>query len=89
MANVLKGKTAAGFAYEVDPDALNDMEVLEDIAEVEKNPLVLPKVITAVLGKDQKNALYDHYRNENGRVPADVITTAFVEILTSSNQGKN
>lgn len=89
MAEMLKGKTAAGFAFEVDPDALNDMELMENIADVGSNPTLLPKVIRTVLGDDQKKAFYEHYRNENGKVPVDVISAAFVEILSANNQGKN
>lgn len=89
MAELLKGKTAAGFAYEVDPDVLNDMELMEDIAEVDKNPTKLPSVIRAVLGDAQKADFYDHYRAKNGRVPVDVVSAAFVEILSTNNQGKN
>ena len=88
MANMLKGKTAAGFAYEVNPDVLNDMELMEALAEVDSNPLLLPKVIRAVLGDAQKTAFYDHYR-KNGKVPVDVVSAAFVEILSTNNQGKN
>lgn len=89
MAEMIKGKTAAGFEYQIDPDSLNDMELMESIAEVETNPLKLPKVICSVLGKEQKAAFYEHYRNESGKVPVDVISAAFVEILSSNNQGKN
>lgn len=89
MAELLKGKTAAGFEYQVDPDALNDMELMETIAEVDDNPLKLPKVIRLVLGDAQKKAFYDHYRNDSGKVPVDVISAAFVEILSTNNQGKN
>ena len=88
MAELLKGKTTAGFEYQVDAEALNDMELLDAIAEVDENPLKLSKVIRLVLG-DQKAAFYDHYRTENGKVPVDVISAAFVEILSTSNQGKN
>lgn len=89
MTQMIKGKTAAGFAYEVDPEALNDMELLESMAEVDSNPLLLPKVIRSVLGDAQKAAFYDHYRNENGKVPVEVVSAAFVEILSANNQGKN
>ena len=89
MAKYIKGKTAAGFAYTVDPDDLNSMELLEAIAEVDENPLRLPAVITMVLGTEQKKAMYDHYRGKNGKVPVDVISAAFVEILSTNNQGKN
>lgn len=89
MAQMLKGKTAAGFEYAIDADALNDIELLEALSEVDTNPLKLPRVIAAVLGEDQKKAMYEHYRGPNGRVAVDAISTAFVEILSGSNQGKN
>lgn len=89
MDKLLNGKTAAGFEYQVDPDALNDMELMEDMAEVDQNPLKLPKVICAVLGETQKKAFYDFYRTESGRVPIDVISAAFVEIMSVNKQGKN
>ena len=88
MADMLKGKTSAGFVYEVDPVVLDDMELVEDLAEVDENPLKLPKVITTVLGKEQKKAFYDFYRKD-GRVSIGTISAAFVEILSTSNQGKN
>ncbi len=89
MAELLKGKTTTGFEYQVNPDDLNDMELVEKFAEVDENPLKLPKVISAVLGDAQKKACYDHHRAENGRIPIDVISAAFVEILSTNNQGKN
>ena len=89
MAELLKGKTTTGFEFQVDPDDLNDMELVEKFAEVEENPLKLPKVITAVLGDDQKKAFYEHHRAKNGRIPIDVVSTAFVESLSANNQGKN
>lgn len=85
----IKGKTKAGFAFSIDPEAMNDMEFLENLADVEENPAKLPKLITALLGKEQKRALYDHYRDENGRVPVDAVSSAFVEMLKSSSHGKN
>lgn len=89
MEKYLKGKTAAGFEFKIDWDALNDMELVEEIAEIDENPLKLPSVIKSILGEAQKNALYEHYRAENGRVPVDVISQALVEIMSVNNQGKN
>lgn len=85
----LKGKTSAGFTYEIDDQALNDMELLETISEVDENIMALPKVIGKVLGARQKAAFYDFYRDESGRVPVDKVSAAFVEIMNGSKQGKN
>lgn len=89
MAEMIDGKTASGFAFQFEKDVLNDMELVESLAEVDENPLKLPKVIRMVLGEDQKKALYDHCRAENGRVPVDTVSAEFVEILSSAGSGKN
>ena len=40
---MLKGKTKSGFKYEVSDDMLNNYELIEVLADVDTNPLLLPK----------------------------------------------
>lgn len=54
---MIKGKTKSGFKYEVNSDSLNDYELIEIIAEVDVNPLLLPKLIVKLLGVEQKDKL--------------------------------
>lgn len=89
MADIRKGVTKSGFEYQVDAQLLNDMELLDDISEMENNFLNLSKVVRKVLGENQRKALYDHVRDENGRVPVDAVSAEFVEILSGTQQGKN
>ena len=89
MADIRKGVTKSGFSYEVDAELLNDMELLDAISDMENNVLNLSKVVRKVLGESQRKALYDHVRDENGRVPVDAVSGEFVEILSGTKQGKN
>ena len=53
-----KGTLENGFAYEVDENVLDDMRLVDAIAEAEgENPLKVSKVMTMVLGDEQKERL--------------------------------
>lgn len=78
---MLKGKTESGFYFEIDETALDDMEFVEALADLEEDALKLPKVCNMLLGKEQKAKLYDHLRNEHGKVPASAVSSAIVEIM--------
>jgi hypothetical protein len=84
-----KKKTSTGFIYSINENVLNNFELLELFAEVDENPLLLPKVLTMILGKDGKQALYDHVRLEDGTVPADKISNELLEIINGNSEVKN
>lgn len=83
---MIKEKTKTGFKFEVDGDVVRDMEFIELAAASQEDGLLLPKVIELVLGAEQKKALYDHVRNENGRVIVDDVSREFGEILDAINE---
>ena len=83
---MIKGKTKSGFTFEIDPEELNDMEFLEALAETSENPLAFPKVCAMLLGKEQKQRLYEHLRNENGKVPIEAVEKEITEIMSSSGE---
>lgn len=78
---MVKGVTASGFNYEIDPDVVRDMEIIELIAETAEDGSKMPRMLTAMLGKDQKTALYDHVRNDKGRVLFEDVNREMEEIL--------
>lgn len=84
-----KGTTSTGFNYEYDKAVADDMEFVELLLDVEENEHHLPKLIDALLGKAQKKKLYEHCRNEDGRVPATRVYAEFNEILNGSPETKN
>lgn len=88
MANKKK-KTSTGFVYSINENALNNFELLDLFAGVDENPLLLPKAIEMLLGKDGKEALYNHVRLEDGTVPADKISNELMEIINGNQEVKN
>ena len=87
---MIKGITKSGFSYELDETKLDDMELLDAIAEMEGNPLNISKVLKTILGNDQRKALYDHLRDDTGRVSVKAVAEAIADIFSSSgSDGKN
>ena len=85
---MITGMTDSGFAFSIDENALNDMELLDELVEVDKgNALAISGVCSRILGP-QKAALYDHLRGEDGRVPMDAVTQAVAEIFKACKEGK-
>lgn len=90
------GKLQNGFKFKVDEASLDDMELLEDLAEIDKgNILKYPAAIERILGKEQKAKLYDKIRDpETGKVTATATSEALTEIIEVLNSqtedaGKN
>ena len=83
---MIKGILKNGFEYEIDTESLNDMEFVEVLAEAEKNPLAFPKVCKMMLGEEQKKRLYDHLRDEKGKVPIQDVEAALTEIMCAAGE---
>lgn len=73
--------TTSGFSISIDADTLDNMELVEAMAELNEDDLAMPKVAAMVLGKDGKKQLYDHLRTEKGNVPVKAFTDELAEIL--------
>lgn len=86
---MIKGKTKSGFKFELEDHILDNMELLDAIVEADKNPAMIPSIVTMVLGKDGKKRLYDHLRTEKGNVPIMSVATEVIEIFNCNQQGKN
>ena len=85
----MKGKTSTGFEFDIEDERLDDMELVDIMAEIDENPLLMPKLCKMLLGDEQKKRLYDHLRNEEGRVPMEATTNAIQEIFNSPGDLKN
>lgn len=62
-------KTESGFEIELDDEAMNDVELVEAIVEMDTDGTKLFYVADRLLGKEGKQKLYDHLRDAKGRVP--------------------
>ena len=85
----IKGTTESGFEFTIKESTLNNFELLEIFAEVDENPLLLPKAINMLFDKEQKQRLFDHVRLEDGTVPVDAIGIELMEMFTDSKKIKN
>lgn len=87
---MLKGKTKTGFAFEIDEKRLDNIELLDAIAEVANdNIIALSNVSQLLLGKEQRKALYDHIRDEDGMVSAKSFSDELADIFASAKETKN
>lgn len=82
QGKTFKGKTSTGFVFEITQERLDNYELLEAVAEVDKNPAVLPTVINLMLG-DKAQDLKDHVRTETGMVPTGKLMQEVEEIFKS------
>lgn len=91
---MIKGTTNCGFEFCIDPTALDDMRVV-DAMSIAVDPNAKPserlaanaKATELILGKHQKQQLYDHIGKSNGgRVPVAAFETVLAEILSFSGK---
>ena len=86
---MLTGTTSSGFEWEIAEDALDDMELLDALAEIDAGKLEAASAACLhLLGKPQRTALYDHLRDERGRVRISAVSTELGEILLAMKDGK-
>ena len=88
---MITGTTRSGFSFEISENLGDNMELLEVLEEMSnKNPYALAKACKIVLGEQQKKALYDHLRTEDGRVPVEGVSDAITDIFEAAGKpGKN
>ena len=77
-------KTESGFEIELDDEAMNDVELVEAIVEMDTDGTKLFYVADRLLGKEGKNL-----RDAKGRVPVAAFGAAIGELIRSFSAGKN
>lgn len=86
---MIKGTTESGFKFQIDPEDVNDIEFLERLGIAFNDDMTkVPGILTEILGAEQRKLLYDHLRNDRGKVPIDAVMNEFGEILTIANESK-
>lgn len=88
---MISGKTSSGFEFELPENVINNMELVDALAESsDTDMLSVSRVVRLLLDKDQRQRLYDHVRAEDGRVPIDAVSEEVAEIFQAFSQpGKN
>lgn len=87
---MINGTTKTGFAFSVDPNAMNDMDLVDILADdTMDDAFRMSHVVRKLLPGDQRKALYDHVRVD-GRVPVDAVSAEVEDIFAAMGQpGKN
>lgn len=86
----IKGKTSSGFEFEIDSMVMDDMELVDALADtMNDNPLSFSIVCTKLFGTEQKKRLYNHLRKD-GRVPLEAISNEIADVFKAMGEdGKN
>ena len=87
---MVSGTTKNGFRFCVDENSMNDMELVDVLADSTMDDAFrMSHVVRKLLPGDQRKALYDHLRVD-GRVPVDAVVATVEEIFAAmGNNGKN
>lgn len=85
----VSGETESGFVFNIEVERLDNMELIDALAELEDDPLQMSTVIRLLLGKEDKKRLYDHVRTDGGMVPSGLVEKVLGEIFTLSQELKN
>lgn len=81
---MIKGTTNSGFAYELPENAIDNMELVDALAETtENNPMAVSRVCRLFLGDSLRGRLYDHLRTADGRVPIEALSNEIGEMFAA------
>lgn len=86
---MIKGRLESGFEFELDDNIFDDFELVELFAKVAKNPIWIGDLAEKLLGAEQKKALVEHLRDENGKVHTTAVMNALKEIEEAIPAAKN
>lgn len=86
MINITMGD---GFKIQLDENVFDDFELVELYAKVAKNPIWIGDLTEKLLGAEQKRALIEHLRDDNGKVHTTAVMNALKEIEEAIPAVKN
>ena len=86
---MITGTLKCGFEFSIPKAKINNMELIDVIAELDTNPLAMSKALNLVLEPAQKAELYNCLRLEDGTVPVQAVSDALIEIFHANQQTKN
>lgn len=86
-----QGTTKTGFAFEVDEALINDMEFIDAYYDIANgDPTAFSLIVKKMFTPEQKAAMYDHCRDDKGRVAIEKVGAEITDILLSFGEdGKN
>lgn len=81
----IKGVTESGFAFEIAPEVLDDLELVDMLYEVDNGDITkLSAFLTRMLGDGQKKRLYEHVRKMCGYVSGTQVNAEIASMFNVS-----
>lgn len=81
--NIVTVKLNDGYTISINKKRTRNMLLIDALRESEKDPYAISDVCTLLLGDEQKNKLYDHFRDDEGIVDSEDIANAITKIFES------
>ena len=86
-------KTDIGFTCKVDDSTLDDIRIFELVQEDENGDTMQKlnaslKLITVILGADQKEKLYEFLEKKNGKASVTEVTNVLADIFNKLGEAK-
>ena len=90
--------TPRGAVLEIELTKLDDMRLFDALVALQDgDPLQMPRIMNLILTPEQKAAVYEACRDENGRVPIEAvipflpetISNRILAIFNAFNESKN
>lgn len=86
---MMKGITSSGFEYEINESDLDDMRILDMVVDIANGDLTLLSPLTRkVLGDEQRERLYKHLEEKEGRASIRRVSDEITEIFSKGNAEK-
>lgn len=87
---MIKGVTKSGFEYELQDNVMDNMELVDLLADDSTDiTFRISKIIKLMFSPEQHKKLYDIHRTEDHRVPVKEVYEDICEIFSSFGAGKN
>lgn len=87
---MITAKTKTGFEFTIEDSALDNWELLEVLSDIDDGKTQkIGAAVRMLLGKEQSDALKDHCRTEDGRVPTSAMMTEIGEIFAELRKNKD
>ena len=86
---MIAGKTTSGFEFTIEDSALDDWELLEVLADIDDGKTQkIGSAVKMLLGSEQAEALKEHCRNEEGRVPTSAMMKEIGDIFVALKENR-
>lgn len=82
--------TPRGVRLEIELEKLNDMRLFDALVALQDgDSLQMPRIMNLILTSEQKAAVYEACRTEDGRIPIEEVNNEILAVFNAFNESKN